>query len=96
MTSTAWDKEDAVPKGQELKLIELSRGSVRDQETEKVSFDEWDRPGCPRTQGEYRFYNVMWIEWEKDGEYATRRAMGRVVDVAWDTAQLENMDIVLG
>lgn len=42
----------------------------------------------------YKFYNVLWIEWE-DG-IAYRKALGRVFKEAWDRQDLEETDIVLG
>ena len=63
-------------KGQVCELIELSAGSVDNNEMEKISFDERNRPGCPRRQGLYELYNVMWIVWKNNIAY--REAVGRV------------------
>lgn len=42
----------------------------------------------------YAFYNVMWIE-RVDG-VAVRRALGRVLQRAWDSLKAETIEIVLG
>lgn len=78
----------------EQEVIELSRGSVENQETEKVSIDEWFREGCPRKRGSYEFYNVMAIEW--DGQVAYRQAVGRVVKSAWEQLVTEDIELTLG
>ena len=75
-------------------LIELSRGRVKNQVTEEVSFDEWFRPGCPRTEGVYEFVNVMSIRWE--GGIAFRKAVGRVTQEAWTRLATEDINITLG
>lgn len=75
-------------------LIELSSGSVRNQQMEEVSFDEWDLPDCPRHGGLYEFYNVMWIEWEEGVAY--RKAVGRVEKGAWEKCRLEEVEVTLG
>jgi hypothetical protein len=75
-------------------LIELSAGSVLDQETEAVSFDEWSRPGCLRQSGKYEFYNVMAIRW--DGSTAYRLAVGRVEKTAWQRLATEEIGVTLG
>ncbi|KAF2030344.1 HET-domain-containing protein [Setomelanomma holmii] len=77
-----------------LELIELSRGKVRDQVTERVSFDEWDEPECPRHSGLYKFYNVMWVRWENGIAY--RRAVGRVVDHIWEKIATEKIHVTIG
>lgn len=56
----------------EHELIELSAGSVLDQETERVSIDEWFRPECPRRSGKYEFYNVMAIRRHGRGAFRLR------------------------
>lgn len=70
------DKEAKQCRGVSCQLIKLSAGSVKNQSSERVSFDEWDRPGCPRRQGIYPFYDVMWME--MNGDVAYRKAVGRV------------------
>ncbi|OAL44746.1 hypothetical protein IQ07DRAFT_521481 [Pyrenochaeta sp. DS3sAY3a] len=75
-------------------LIELSSGSVQNQQIEEVSFDEWDLPDCPRHGGLYEFYNVMWIEWGEGVAY--RKAVGRVEKRAWEKCRLEEVDVTLG
>jgi hypothetical protein len=78
----------------EHELIELSAGSVLDQETEAVSFEEWDRPGCPRRSGKYEFYNVMAIK--RDGPTVFREAVGRVEKAAWERLATERIGVTLG
>lgn len=75
-------------------LIELSAGSVLDQATEEVSFDEWYRSDCPRTSGKYEFYNVMSVE--RDDGIAYRKAVGRVTKEAWERIATDEVDITLG
>lgn len=78
----------------EQELIELSAGSVPNQETEKDSFDHWPRTECPKTGGIYGFFNIMAIEWE-DG-VAYRQAIGRVVKSAWQRLATEETELTLG
>jgi hypothetical protein len=77
-------------------LIELSRGIVQNQPTQEVSFDEWDREGCPRRNavGMYEFYNVMWIKREEDVVY--REAIGRVEKSVWEEVATEYIEVTLG
>jgi hypothetical protein len=77
-------------------LIELSRGTVRNQPTEEASFDEWDRPGCRRSNavGGYEFYNVMWIKRVEDVAY--REAIGRVEKSVWEEVATEYVEMTLG
>jgi hypothetical protein len=87
-----WDGKPL--KGMRHELIELSCGSVLDQATEEVSFDEWYRPGCPRMTGKYEFYNVMSVERINDVAY--RKAVGRVTKDAWDGIATDEVEITLG
>lgn len=75
-------------------LIELSAGSVQNQSIEKISIDEWDRPHCPRLQGLYEFYNVMWIKRKEGVGY--RKAVGRVVKRVWEEIATESIPLILG
>ncbi|ORY05926.1 hypothetical protein BCR34DRAFT_490516 [Clohesyomyces aquaticus] len=77
-----------------VELVEISAGSVENQAIEEQSFDEWNRPQCPRRSGCYRFYNVLWIE-RIDG-IAYRKALGRVEEKTWDTLADQMTDLVLG
>jgi hypothetical protein len=77
-----------------LELIEISEGEVQNQPIEEKSFDEWNREGCPRYSGLYKFVNVLWIEWE-DG-VAYRKALGRVEKSIWQRVATERIDITLG
>ena len=78
----------------EHELIELSAGSVLDQKTEGVSFDEWIRPGYRCASGKYEFYSIMAIE--RVGDIAYRKAVGRVQREAWEKLATEVVDIILG
>ena len=73
---------------------EISAGSVKNSEIEKKTFDEWDQPQCPIRDGDYEFYNVLWIEWV-DG-IAYRKALGRVEKTAWDAAATKIISVTLG
>jgi hypothetical protein len=42
----------------------------------------------------YEWYNVLWIEW-KDG-IAYRKGLGRVSKEAWESMDLEAVDVLLG
>ena len=75
-------------------LVEISAGSVEDQPIEETSFDEWNRPGCPRREGLYEFVNVIWIEWV-DG-VAYRKALGRVRKKIWRKEATEKLHMTLG
>ncbi|KAF2831531.1 HET-domain-containing protein [Ophiobolus disseminans] len=77
-----------------VELIEISAGSVKNQDIEEVSFDEWNIASCPRHNGLYEFVNVLWIEW-RDG-VAYRRALGRVKKSAWSRLDKERISITLG
>ncbi|KAH7393597.1 heterokaryon incompatibility protein-domain-containing protein, partial [Cadophora sp. MPI-SDFR-AT-0126] len=78
-------------------LVELSAGSVEDQPTEEVSFDEWKRKhkewSSPESE-KYEFYNVMWVERDKDG-VCFRRAIGRVIKNAWEELDKDEVDITI-
>jgi hypothetical protein len=79
--------------GSDCSLIELSFGSVHSQATEGVSFDEWNRPDCPRKDGVYEFYDVLWVK--KIGGVSYRKALGRVVKSIWEECSVE-VDLTLG
>lgn len=89
----AISQEDAIG----IPLIELSRGSVRDQSIEEAFFDEWNHPYRRRktaNEGLYEFYNVLWIA--SDGYISYRKALGRVVKDTWDRIGKEWIDVTLG
>jgi hypothetical protein len=83
-----------VRNGDSCDLIELSRGSVENDKSENIGFDEWDLEECPRHRGVYLFVNVMWIEWT-DGK-AYRKAVGRVVSHIWESIAQEQVNLTLG
>ncbi len=82
------------PMDTEHDLIELSAGVVLNQETEAVSFEEWSRPGCPRKDGQYEFYNVMSVR--RDGSTVCRLAVGRVEKTAWERFATKEVGVTLG
>lgn len=75
-------------------LIEISSGSVEDLEIEERSFDEWNRPHCPRKEGLYEFVNVLWIEHNNNVAY--RKALGRVQKSIWIDIKKDMIAITLG
>jgi hypothetical protein len=75
-------------------LIEISAGSVKDQQIEERCFDEWNKSGCPRKKGHYDFINVLWIE-RVDG-VAYRKALGRIKKDVWERVAKEKINITLG
>lgn len=77
-----------------VELIEMSAGTVENQEVDASTFDEWHVPDCPRHQGRYDFVNVMWIE--RKGDVAYRKALGRVEKNAWSTLTKVMIHVILG
>ncbi|KAF1984616.1 HET-domain-containing protein, partial [Aulographum hederae CBS 113979] len=76
-----------------VELVEISRGYIYEfQMTEKP--DEWDHDERPKSAEKYEFYNVMCIEWGKDG-LASRKGLGRVHKDAWEQQSLEWIDLKL-
>jgi hypothetical protein len=76
-------------------FVEISRGYVFEGGF-PVHMGERYHPGRPKSpDGEkYEFVNVLWIEWEEGIAY--RKAYGRVMKSAWETQELELIDLVLG
>jgi hypothetical protein len=74
-------------------LLQLSSGSVHNQETEAVSFGEWYRPSYPTLARIYEFYNVLWVE--ESGRFATRKALGRMIKSVWERLSVP-IEITLG
>ena len=77
-------------------VISISTGSVcQNQGMEfRIWFQEERHPERPSTGELYEFYNVLWIEWMEGIAY--RKALGRVHKVAWEAAEREFIDVVLG
>jgi hypothetical protein len=75
-------------------LVEMSAGSVKNQQVEEQSFDEWNNPKCLRRKGFYEFVNVLWIEWI-DG-IAYRKALGRVRKNVWRKEAKQKIQLTLG
>lgn len=77
-----------------VELIEISAGEVQNQPIEEKSFDEWNKPDCPRHEGLYEFVNVLWVKYE--GSVAYREALGRVKKEMWNDVAKETIPITLG
>ncbi|CAI6341255.1 unnamed protein product [Periconia digitata] len=77
-----------------VQLVEISAGSVRDQDIEEQSFDEWQQEGCPRRDGIYEFVNVLWVDWKEGVAY--RKVLGRVEKGVWDSLEKETIELTLG
>ncbi|ORY18829.1 heterokaryon incompatibility protein-domain-containing protein [Clohesyomyces aquaticus] len=75
-------------------LIAISEGVAENARSEAALLEEWNHPKRPRDGRLYEFYNVMWIEWK--GKIAYRKALGRVLKSAWNTAAKERIDVILG
>jgi hypothetical protein len=83
---------------QPLQLVEVARGS-RENNKGLIGLSslpewwhsEWLRRGLSPT---YEYYHVMWIEWK--GEVAYRKGLGRVEKGAWESQELEWIDLTLG
>jgi hypothetical protein len=74
-----------------VELIAISIGSG-------VEHDLWHGSGIPveysKPHDTWNFYNVLWVEWT-DG-VAYRKAAGYVTKSAWEAADRELIDVVLG
>ncbi|KAF2470656.1 HET-domain-containing protein [Lindgomyces ingoldianus] len=75
-------------------LIAISKGVAENSRSEAAVLEEWNHPNRPRNGRLYKFYSVMWIEWK--GKVAYRKAVGRVLKSAWDAAEKELIEVVLG
>jgi hypothetical protein len=62
--------------------------------TPKEQYNNWQLNPCQRMLEIYECYNVLWIEWE-DG-IAYRKGIGRVFKEAWESMDLEPVDVLLG
>lgn len=81
--------------GMRCELIALSLGTAENRDDKHPGYlDEWYLPERPRDGEFYRFYNVLWIEWE--GFIAYRKAVGTVYKEMWDSQRLEDVDVILG
>lgn len=89
--------EDLPPdSGVKFELAAISLGSARNSSEELVyaQCPEWDHEERPKTGRDYEWYNVLWIEW-KDG-IAYRKGLGRIAKGAWESLDLEWIDLILG
>lgn len=86
---------DRPPVGKRCELIALSLGTADNGSGDHPGWlDEWYLPERPRRGQFYRFYNVLWIEWESFIAY--RKATGTVYKEMWESQPLEDVDVVLG
>jgi hypothetical protein len=75
------------PTDQSCELIAISTGRALNTSDESHWLEEWsveERIQYNDSNEFYEFYNVLWIE--REGEFATRKACGRVRKLAWETA----------
>ncbi|KXH51918.1 heterokaryon incompatibility protein, partial [Colletotrichum nymphaeae SA-01] len=80
--------------GETCRLVEISAGSAENQPRDDVGFDGWEEAEFARHRGEYKFVNVLWVEW-RDG-VAYRKALGRIWEAAWARVASEDVQITLG
>ncbi|KAL9109804.1 MAG: hypothetical protein Q9187_008121 [Circinaria calcarea] len=81
-------------KGQPCELIALSLASAANSGDYGHILEEWEMPERPCDSEYYRFYYVMWIEWENGIAY--RKAIGTVYKPMWEKQVRENIHVVLG
>ncbi|CZR61750.1 uncharacterized protein PAC_11647 [Phialocephala subalpina] len=77
-------------------LVVISAGYAIVSDLGGDGIDEWyteERVKGSRDD-KYEFYNVLWVEWKNDIAY--RKAMRRVLKLAWEAQDLEWIDLVLG
>ena len=74
-------------------LVAISRGRASNSREKEPGLDEWEFEERQSTSSFYEFYNVMWVAW--DGDVAHRRAVGRVLRHAWETANLKEVSLIL-
>jgi hypothetical protein len=74
-----------------VELIAISTQSVAKNELYNDSYFPLEH--C-KPNGIWDLYNVLWIEWT-DG-VAYRKAIGQVTQAAWEAADRELIDVVLG
>ncbi|KAH8159525.1 hypothetical protein CIB48_g8719 [Xylaria polymorpha] len=82
--------------GINLELVEIARGSVRNDGPKHVDYpiEEWVLDERPKGGNLYEYYYVLWIEW-MDG-IAYRKGLGRVHKDSWESQEREWIDLVLG
>lgn len=87
---------------QKIDLIEVAEGEVQEDAWPKTSkfhgydyhIPEWHCEDRPRATTNYKFYFVLWVEWENGTAY--RKALGRVEKEAWLRVAREYVEIRLG
>ncbi|KAK6957356.1 hypothetical protein Daesc_000140 [Daldinia eschscholtzii] len=86
--------------GSRLELIEVAQGRVLLQNLRDLHgllsplFRESRHPQLPQDGEYYEHYYVMWIRWENGIAY--RLGVGRVLKNAWEEAEKEEIDVMLG
>jgi hypothetical protein len=73
--------------------LEGEDNDVRGEEVDDTSEDD-NIYDLEKRINIYEYYNVMWIEWENGIAY--RKAVGRVYKEAWESLDLEEVDVLLG
>lgn len=63
-------------------LVMISAGTADNSHNEEWFLEEWNLEQRPKSSKMYEFYNVVWVEWDKDIAY--RKALGRVLKGTWD------------
>jgi len=91
-----FSSEQDYSRGDQCELIGISKASVGNKEAshQYQTVSEMDRVSEIKGLDLYKFYNVLWIEWN-DG-IAYRKALGMVWKEAWERQDLEEIDVVLG
>lgn len=86
--------EESIVQGQNIELIEISRGCVKNNLVEQRSFDEWTRGAWSCGEDIYEFYNVLWVDWIQGIAY--RKACGRVKRNIWEELTGGKVEVTLG
>lgn len=82
-----------LPIGESCELLALSLATFSTDHFFNLGLDR-ELPPLYKTSEAYKFYNVMWIEWESG--IAFRKAVGKVDKDVWDQQNPRTIDVVLG
>ncbi len=84
--------ESASKNDRSCEFIVISAGFALEGDDEQRDWiPEWDFEERPRSGDCYRFYHVLWIEWQ--GTVAYRRGLGRVSQKVWDDVSKEEVEV---
>ena len=87
--------ESASEQNQRCELVVISGGwAVENDEEQSSWFPEWNYEERPRSEYDYDFFHVLWIEWQ--GNIAYRKGLGRVVHDLWWDLPTDKIEISLG